>query len=521
MAGLSIQTEPPMKPPYARPLYLLAALALLAPAALAQHAPAERASAHLADQQALLGRLAAAFPSHALDAARGASAEAYVLAERTGYTADDEGFFHLASQSRFVYEAPVDGLRNEVETAYVWEGDDFHPETRTRLVFMTSPPLHLREEREAWDPGAETFVSTGETYNVFGGNRGSYLPTISTRVRREGEVWELVERTLYTVTGDGLQGHYTEGETQQWTGGPMQNEAQFWQPVERFLVEQVPNPEHVHLSDVVYTEQVWEDGAWRNDTRSRFPGFTILELQARVQELMHEAEALSGALVTLRFPDSVQQRWEGETWVTTGRQRTETYCCPYLTTHLIGEAWDAGTQEWLPESLLEIGYEGHVNGSRPVYASLELWDEDEEEFVPFFVEEYEYALDSGRIHRITLGLGAPGRMSPLSLRELTWQRAGGVSAEPGPVAGTATLGAPFPNPATTSTTLTYRLEAAGPVAVRVYDALGRRVATVFEGEQGPGEHPLTFDTSALSSGLYLVRLEASESLQVRRLSVVR
>jgi hypothetical protein len=506
---------------YVRSFRLLGALVLLAPAALAQPALPGRASAHLADQHALLGRLAAAFPSSTAEAARKASAQSYVLAERTVYVADEEGFFQPAAQSRFVYEAPAEGLRNEVETAYVWEGDDFYPEARTRHVFMISPPLHLREEREAWDPGAETFVSTGETFNVFGGNRGSYLPTISTRVRREGEVWELVERTLYTVTGDGLQGHYTEGETQQWTGGPMQNEAQFWQPVERFLVEQVPNPEHAHLTDVVYTEQVWEGGAWRNDTRSRYPGFTILELQVRVHEMMREAEALGGALIALRFPDYIQQRWTGGTWVTIGRQRTTTtYDVPGgypVRAEITAEVPDG--EGWVSDSRLVVGYEPFGTGSRPTLLDIEVPDGQGWEL--FIREAYDYGGDSGRIIRSTLEITDEGGFFPVLQREMVWQPAGGVSAEPGPVAGTASLDAPFPNPATTSTTLTYRLEAAGPVAVRVYDALGRRVATVFEGEQGPGEHPLAFDTDALPSGLYLVRLEASGGLQVRRLSVVR
>ncbi len=73
--------------------------------------------------------------------------------------------------------------------------------------------------------------------------------------------------------------------------------------------------------------------------------------------------------------------------------------------------------------------------------------------------------------------------------------------------------APRPNPARGGTRLRYTLSRAGHVRLAVYDAAGRRVLLVREGELGAGSHEETVvlrseSGRALPSGLYLVRLDA-------------
>ena len=61
--------------------------------------------------------------------------------------------------------------------------------------------------------------------------------------------------------------------------------------------------------------------------------------------------------------------------------------------------------------------------------------------------------------------------------------------------------------------------------VVVYDALGRAVATLADKAFEPGRHRVRFDASALPSGTYVVRMEATTAAGVavdaRRLTRLR
>ncbi len=79
------------------------------------------------------------------------------------------------------------------------------------------------------------------------------------------------------------------------------------------------------------------------------------------------------------------------------------------------------------------------------------------------------------------------------------------------------LEAPFPNPFRDATTLTFALPTASQIRLEVFDALGRRVATVAEGTRPAGTHEVTFAARDLPPGLYLVRLTAGSQTATRRL----
>jgi len=92
----------------------------------------------------------------------------------------------------------------------------------------------------------------------------------------------------------------------------------------------------------------------------------------------------------------------------------------------------------------------------------------------------------------------------------------------------ASLGfaAPSPNPAGGELTLDWTLSRAGRVRLSAYDAAGRLVRVLDEGDMAVGAHHATFrmlDASghALASGIYLLRLEAEGRVLTRRLAAIR
>ncbi len=107
----------------------------------------------------------------------------------------------------------------------------------------------------------------------------------------------------------------------------------------------------------------------------------------------------------------------------------------------------------------------------------------------------------------------------------TWFTLGGTPqgstpAEAGPQAALA-LAAPAPNPFRTATRLAYSLGSASAVRLTVFDALGREVARVVDGERPAGDHVATWDASGLAGGVYLVRLDAAGGTLTRTVTVAR
>jgi len=66
----------------------------------------------------------------------------------------------------------------------------------------------------------------------------------------------------------------------------------------------------------------------------------------------------------------------------------------------------------------------------------------------------------------------------------------------------------YPNPFNPTTTIDFGLIESSDITLSIYNLLGQRVATVYEGVQDAGEHSVTWDATAFPSGVYFARLEA-------------
>lgn len=84
-----------------------------------------------------------------------------------------------------------------------------------------------------------------------------------------------------------------------------------------------------------------------------------------------------------------------------------------------------------------------------------------------------------------------------------------------------TLEQNYPNPFNPVTNIGFRIGDYGLVNLRVYDVLGREVATLVNEERPAGSYTVSFDASGLASGVYLYRLTTGGMLQTRRMVVVR
>ncbi|HEY6195827.1 MAG TPA: choice-of-anchor D domain-containing protein [Candidatus Eisenbacteria bacterium] len=123
----------------------------------------------------------------------------------------------------------------------------------------------------------------------------------------------------------------------------------------------------------------------------------------------------------------------------------------------------------------------------------------------------------------------PGSASagPLSVA-LQAQRSGGGTTAVGPPHPTVTLlRAPVPNPLASQSVLSFDLAQGGETRLDVYDAAGRRVASLLHSGLEPGRYSVRWDGradggSALEAGLYFARLSAPGTRpHAVRLAIVR
>jgi hypothetical protein len=79
----------------------------------------------------------------------------------------------------------------------------------------------------------------------------------------------------------------------------------------------------------------------------------------------------------------------------------------------------------------------------------------------------------------------------------------------------------YPNPFNPATTISYQIRSDGWVTLRVYDVLGREVATLADGYQQAGSYTKTFDASRLSSGVYFYRLQAGSFVNTKKMVLAK
>lgn len=79
----------------------------------------------------------------------------------------------------------------------------------------------------------------------------------------------------------------------------------------------------------------------------------------------------------------------------------------------------------------------------------------------------------------------------------------------------------YPNPFNPSTSISFKLNEAGTAQLQVFNMLGQKVATLVDGFKSAGSHTVNFDASNFSSGVYIYRLQVGESIQVRRMMLIK
>jgi aryl-phospho-beta-D-glucosidase BglC (GH1 family) len=114
---------------------------------------------------------------------------------------------------------------------------------------------------------------------------------------------------------------------------------------------------------------------------------------------------------------------------------------------------------------------------------------------------------------------AIGNWTQFYLDNITFSLATSVAAENAPTH--FQLMDNYPNPFNPSTTISFSLPSEYFVKLKIFDAIGREVATIFSGKLEAGKYTRQWNAEGFPSGVYFSRLEAGSFVDVKKLVLVK
>ena len=97
----------------------------------------------------------------------------------------------------------------------------------------------------------------------------------------------------------------------------------------------------------------------------------------------------------------------------------------------------------------------------------------------------------------------------------------GVTKDIAGIPETFSLSQNYPNPFNPTTTIEYQIPSQSYVTLKVFDLLGRELATLVNEKKDAGYYAVRFVATELASGVYLYRIQAGSYVQTRKLILVR
>ena len=79
----------------------------------------------------------------------------------------------------------------------------------------------------------------------------------------------------------------------------------------------------------------------------------------------------------------------------------------------------------------------------------------------------------------------------------------------------------YPNPFNPTTIINYQLPVGSHVTLKVYDLLGREVATIVNEEKPAGSYEINFNANNLSSGIYFYKLQAGTFAETKKMILIK
>jgi len=79
----------------------------------------------------------------------------------------------------------------------------------------------------------------------------------------------------------------------------------------------------------------------------------------------------------------------------------------------------------------------------------------------------------------------------------------------------------YPNPFNSKTNISFQVPATSPVQINIYDVLGREIYTLINEIMTTGRYNLSYDASALPSGIYFYRLLTNNGSFIKKMILLK
>jgi hypothetical protein len=126
---------------------------------------------------------------------------------------------------------------------------------------------------------------------------------------------------------------------------------------------------------------------------------------------------------------------------------------------------------------------------------------------------------SGSYNVAVYGRGSNG--TPVHLRNISLSVLTGISHYNNEVPNSFYLYQNFPNPFNPTTNIRFDIAKGGHVKIVVFDATGKQVAELVNGQYSTGKYIADFDAKELSSGIYFYKIETAGFVDVKKMMLIK
>jgi len=129
---------------------------------------------------------------------------------------------------------------------------------------------------------------------------------------------------------------------------------------------------------------------------------------------------------------------------------------------------------------------------------------------------FRYIYASFMLVKANLGLTVPAGMIPEDVIQIAYKLHEGDN-----LPEDFALNQNYPNPFNPVTEISFSLPEASKVKLDVFNMLGQKVTTIYEGKLEAGTHSFSWDGSSVSSGVYLYRLTAGDFVETKKMVLLK
>ncbi|MFH1194657.1 MAG: T9SS type A sorting domain-containing protein [bacterium] len=357
-----------------------------------------------------------------------------------------------------------------------WDGSQWLNDKRTHYAY-DSNGNRTSYQSETWD--GSQWVNSWWYSTIYDSNGNA---TLDLAKHWEENQWKNVRQYTYTYDSNG--NITSVGE--EWDGSQ-------WVLTSRRTYEYNSN------RDITLNfYELWDGSQWVNSSRRTYTYDTNWNLTFFLKETWDGSQWLNDSQETYTYDSNgnetlvFSEDWDGSQWVNNSR-RTSTYDSNENRISYMEENWDVS--KWVNVWRFTYTYDSNRNmisslteawdGSQWINSIGVIWFED------FF----------GNYIQVT------GCEINIYYKEITTEIKENDANIP-----VYSLSQNYPNPFNPSTVITWQLAVGSNVTLKIYDVLGREIATLVDEFQNAGIHHSTFSTLhySLPSGVYFYQLTAGE-----------